>query len=267
MRPHVIYYFSGTGNSLKVALSIQKALGDCDVVAMSTTLAPELKAPQSVQSIGFVFPCYFGGVPHRVQEFVQDLTFPQNESPYVYAVITYGAVAASSLSQFDELLASKGVSLDYGATLKAFSNYVVLYDMSPKAAEKTAQTKIDLQPIISDIIQQKSIGIKRASRFAIAYNRMGSKEVLSEDRNFVVHDSCTSCGICEQVCLVQNISMAAGKPQWSGRCEQCLACLQWCPERSIDYGNKTNKRGRYTHPEITTKAFISYLKGAGISDT
>jgi Pyruvate/2-oxoacid:ferredoxin oxidoreductase delta subunit len=44
--------------------------------------------------------------------------------------------------------------------------------------------------------------------------------------------------------------MANGKPIWQHRCEQCFACLQWCPEESIQYGKKTQKKKRYHHPEI-----------------
>lgn len=257
MREHVIYYFSGTGNTLKAALTLQKALGNAEVISMGAK--PELLG--SLSSIGFVIPCYFGGVPRRVLDFIAKMDFSEQNSPYVYAVVTYGAVLGATIGQLDNALQTSGLHLDYAAPVKAFANYVAMYDMSEKVSQKTAQTKADLAPIVVDILEQKTSNIKKPSALVGAYNRIISKGVHTKDRNFVVQESCTSCGICEQVCPVQNIELVQGKPSWLGHCEQCMACVQWCPERAIDYGSKTRARGRYTNPEITVKMFIDYLNG------
>lgn len=263
MQEHVLYYFSGTGNSLRAALGIQKALGNCDVVSMGTVQNPKPRSLTKVTSIGFVFPSYFGGVPHRVKEFIAALDMSENTSSYVYAVVTYGAVVGSALGQLSGILQKKGVALSYGATLKAFANYVVLYDMSDKVAEKIAETKAALTPLIQDICNQTVTPVKKASVLTLAYNRMSSKEIAQRDKHFVVKDTCTQCGICELVCPVSNVRIEEGNPQWLGKCEQCMACIQWCPERAINYGDKTDNRGRYTNPEITSKMFIAYLNGLG----
>ncbi len=263
MRDHIVYFFSGTGNSLKVALSIQKAQGDCDVVSMGMSPVP----PGNAKSIGFVLPCYFGGVPSRVLDYITHMELPKQESPYVYAVVTYGAMIGSALGQLDKALHERGITLNYAAALKSFANYVVMYDMSDKVAEKTAESKADLQPVIADILEHKTIMVKRPSLLVGVYTHMAAKDIHIRDRNFVVHTTCNSCGVCEQVCPVRNIKMDAGKPHWLGHCEQCLACLQWCPQRAIDYGGKTRKRGRYTNPEITSKMFIDHLNNKDVSAT
>ena len=258
MREHVIYYFSGTGNSLKTAITVQKALGSCDVVSMG--IKPD--AIGSVSSIGFVFPCYFGGLPHRVAKCVEQMDFSGQESTYIYAIATYGAIAGTALGQLEKLLSNRGVTLNYAAPLKAFANYVVLYDMSENSSEKLAQTKADLQPIIADILEQKKMNVKGPSPVVNIYNRITSSGVETRDSNFIVHDTCNQCGICEKVCSVQNITLEEGKPHWLGHCEQCLACIHWCPMKAIDYGKKTQNRGRYTNPEITSKMFIDHLEGS-----
>ena len=38
---------------------------------------------------------------------------------------------------------------------------------------------------------------------------------------------------------------------------QCLACINYCPENSIQYGDKTQERGRYHNPEITVQDLIN----------
>jgi epoxyqueuosine reductase QueG len=37
---------------------------------------------------------------------------------------------------------------------------------------------------------------------------------------------------------------------WGGDCEQCMACIQWCPQQAINYADKTKTRKRYHHPKI-----------------
>ncbi|WP_226377679.1 hypothetical protein [Citrifermentans bremense] len=56
--------------------------------------------------------------------------------------------------------------------------------------------------------------------------------------------------MCERICPVSNVLLQAGKPVWHGNCEQCLACIQWCPAKCIQYGGKTKEYERYHHPEV-----------------
>ena len=75
-------------------------------------------------------------------------------------------------------------------------------------------------------------------------------QVPTMDRNFFADGRCNGCGICAKVCPSGNVSMVDGKPRWAGHCEQCLACLQWCPTKALQYGKKTERYQRYHHPEI-----------------
>jgi Fe-S-cluster-containing hydrogenase component 2 len=56
-----------------------------------------------------------------------------------------------------------------------------------------------------------------------------------------------------RVCPVGNIRLVDGRPKWQHRCEQCLACLQWCPEQALQFGKHTARRERYHHPQISVK--------------
>ncbi|MDP3105796.1 MAG: hypothetical protein Q8M95_14450 [Candidatus Methanoperedens sp.] len=49
---------------------------------------------------------------------------------------------------------------------------------------------------------------------------------------------------------MKNVEIKDGKPAWQNHCEQCLACLQWCPKKAIQYGKKTGGYERYHNPEI-----------------
>jgi flavodoxin len=63
---NIVFYFSGTGNSLKVAKAISKELENCEIVSMSGPF----DLTKTYDSVGFVYPTYFWGLPKRVIEFV-----------------------------------------------------------------------------------------------------------------------------------------------------------------------------------------------------
>ena len=99
--------------------------------------------------------------------------------------------------------------------------------------------------------------IRRASRKAVAGFANASagldfdKLIRLSDRSFEATDACTGCGLCEKVCPAGNIETAGGRPVWRHRCENCLACAHWCPERAIR-GGVINEY-YYRHPGLTLK--------------
>ena len=73
------------------------------------------------------------------------------------------------------------------------------------------------------------------------------------DRKFWVDDRCNHCGLCVNICPAQNIDMQNEKLIWHNHCEQCLACIQWCPQAALQYGKKTSAYTRYHNPEVKVK--------------
>ena len=265
MAQHMIFYFTGTGNSLKSALTIARKLqGSTNDTARVVCMGPDepFSFTGCCDTIGFVFPCHFGGVPWRVLEYVRALDLTGQESAYRYAVVTYGGgFAATSLGQLNAVLTEKGFPLDYGAMAQAFSTYVVLYKMSTKLNEKTTLLKTRLEQVIADILKRHSLPPKCMNAVAGMYNRFAtSNGVKNEDCHFAAGDACVSCGQCARVCPVGNITLEGDppRPRWHHRCTQCLACLQLCPREAIDFGAKTRGRGRYKHPEVTVPMLIAY---------
>ncbi|HSJ56090.1 MAG TPA: EFR1 family ferrodoxin [Anaerolineae bacterium] len=103
---------------------------------------------------------------------------------------------------------------------------------------------------------QKSAWLRAAGiREPVDLPWIESRQVM--DCAFHVDERCQGCGTCARVCPVRNIDMItyAGAehawPAWQGRCEQCFACLQWCPNEALQFGKKTAGRQRYHHPDVT----------------
>ncbi|MHB9029933.1 MAG: EFR1 family ferrodoxin, partial [Candidatus Latescibacterota bacterium] len=118
-----------------------------------------------------------------------------------------------------------------------------------------------IRRIARDVSQRKQIPAEKGPLwqnvlFSQLY-RMSVNHVAELDKNFHIDEKCTSCGVCARVCPARNITMTGGKPVWNHRCEQCLACIQWCPSEAIQYGKKTAAYQRYHNPEVTLKDIVA----------
>jgi flavodoxin len=92
---NIVFYFSGTGNCLKAAKDISKELNNCEIASMGKLY----NLAKKYDSIGFVYPAYFWGLPKKVIEFVENINLENNKQAYFYAVTTYGGSAGNALYQ------------------------------------------------------------------------------------------------------------------------------------------------------------------------
>jgi len=59
MSKNIIFYFFGTGNSLKAAKDIANAIEDCELISMRESRM----LSSTYEQIGLVYPIYIGGMP------------------------------------------------------------------------------------------------------------------------------------------------------------------------------------------------------------
>jgi flavodoxin len=110
----IIYYFTGTGNSLAAAKRIESGIGDCDLVPIASLQDTTGDVLPWADRVGIVCPVYFSGLPVMVAEFAGRLDLSGSE--YTFSVVTFGGSGASSaLRQLDDILKEKhGRGLDAG---------------------------------------------------------------------------------------------------------------------------------------------------------
>ncbi len=246
-----IYFFTGTGNSLKAAKTIAEALDDCELVPICKDTPLEM--PTGCERIGFVFPNYAGGLPKMVAEFIRTVELPD---AYLFAVATYGGFSGSVLARVEDLLKQKGQSLNYGASVRSYPNLVTAYPMIKGVGFFTKLANRKSKRLAKEIAakQQKPIPALQESAPKMYEGYMA--QIHDSDQNFYVNNDCISCGICSNVCPAKNITIDDGKPVFHHQCESCMACIQYCPKRAINDKDKTEKRGRYTNPDIGYQTII-----------
>lgn len=82
-----IYYFSATGNSLEITRKIAKELRDCEIKSMAAQIPSEPVGGPG-ESIGFIFPVFYNGLPRLVKQFVEKLDILPGT--YCFAMINSG---------------------------------------------------------------------------------------------------------------------------------------------------------------------------------
>ena len=76
-------------------------------------------------------------------------------------------------------------------------------------------------------------------------------------RGIMADENCIGCGICEQVCPMENIRIVEGKALIGDECATCLACFHWCPQEAIYMSKQEGieRRLKYHHPEVGLENF------------
>jgi ferredoxin/flavodoxin len=252
----IIYYFTGTGNSLAAAKKIAATTGQCELVPIALLQKTFGGIIPHAERVGIVCPVYFSGLPVMVDEFAQRLDLSCTE--YTFSLVTFGGSGGSSaLHQLDDILRKHGGrGLDAGFMVKMPGNYVLMY--SPPAGKRREKILAMADRQLGEIAGAVSRCEKRDLPssihanliHALMYPRFASR-VHTDDRKFSVSERCTSCGTCVAVCPADNIELVNKKPVWKHRCELCCGCIHLCPVQAIRAGAGTEKRQRYRNPGIT----------------
>ena len=255
-----IFYFSGTGNSLQVSKDIALQLQNTEILSI-----PKIINNNEIEivseCIGIVFPVYMFGLPLIVDDFIKKLKI--NKSTYVFAVSTCAGTSGNSLKQINDLMKIKDTKLNAGFVLKMPGNNIVMYGANSEQNQINAfkKEKIKVQQII-DIVKEKKDYQYEKSNIVMSnviapliYPKI--KEIRTKDRYFWTKENCTGCGVCQKICSVKNIDIANSKPRWKNNCEQCMACIQYCPNEAIEYGKRTIGRKRYRNPYISLRELIN----------
>ncbi|MFA6173505.1 MAG: EFR1 family ferrodoxin [Kiritimatiellales bacterium] len=252
----IIYWFSGTGNSLAAAKALAKSCGDAELIPMAKALR---NPPPAAERIGLVFPVYSFGPPALVARFVEKL----NASPdsYIFSVITYAGNQGGTLAILRRLLQKRGLDLAAGWGVKMPENYPPLGGAPAPEKQQAVNVEADEQiGKIAEELQQSPHGRYESSTMfwrilsRVAYP-LFKKNVPRADRFFRADEKCNGCCICAQVCPVNDVVMLDGRPTWLGHCEQCFACFHWCPQKAVQYG-RSAKQHRYHHPAVKLSDFL-----------
>lgn len=265
-----IYYFTGTGNSLRAAQVIAQKLGNTELISMRCN--PAIVPAIDSDMIGFVFPIYHWTLHQAACTFISNLQI--NPNAYVFAVSTLCRINGFAFEVLDQLLQKKGASLQYAKRIYSVANLCIVYPPFPSEKRVIPASERKLKTVASEIQSRKTNAYAKAGLLTRwVYPKLMPKYRAFQtelDRGFSVSDGCTSCGICTHVCPKNNITLLEGHPTFLHQCSCCMACVCYCPSKAIQYSYTPEqramldtvftrmmklpaKRKRYHHPYISAQ--------------
>ena len=243
----MIFYFTGTGNSLYAA---KKLAGEGEEI-VSIVEALRSKAFQYTlkegEALGFVFPVYFYTVSDPVLELVRKLTV--ENAGFVYAVIPCGASIGAAGGFLKSELKKRGLELQRVDALVVPDGALIFYDIDPpeKIEQQLEAATRELASIKQAIDRREGNRIKGspvAGRIGLA-----AYHACMSTKAFYADGKCIGCGKCTSICPAGAIEMVNGQPAWTkNKCLKCCGCINRCPVSAIQYGKRTVNRGRYVNP-------------------
>ena len=89
MSKTVLFYFTGTGNSLAVARRIAEDLEDSVIISMLKEDAHKY-ITDDTQNIGLIYPIYMNAIPKVVARFIEQIK--GITASYIFAIAIHGAL-------------------------------------------------------------------------------------------------------------------------------------------------------------------------------
>lgn len=254
----MIFYYSGTGNSLWVAKEIGK-YQDERLIDISLELQKNKEEYvyelEKKEKIGFVFPTYSWAPPQIVENFIKKVKFNGYKQNYLFSVYTCGTNSGCMSKYLDNMFKDKKMEIYYTEFIQMPENFITMFDLDStllrnKKLEDAQKKIVKINKQIADghlhVFDKEKYSIRDYFKTYIIKHLfyfffMGTTKFRADDR-------CNSCGLCVKVCPYNNITMHNGKPMWSQRCTKCMACICRCPKEAIQYGKRTKSKGRYYNP-------------------
>jgi len=259
-----IFYFTGSGNALDIARTIDSALGDTEVVPLAKRLDGYSGGDE--ERIGLVVPVYAWGPPRIVADFARRLN-PRPEQ-YVFSVATCGGTAGRTNLFLRRWLRANGSDLHAGfavrgevfAELPGMGEPLIMKLVRWLARNDMARDVTERMPEIVEIVAAKRRHDPETTNVPVdlissRVHGVALRSFKTADKGFAVGDTCTSCGTCVRVCPRENITLVEGRPAWHQNCEACYACLHWCPEDAITFNGEPPAEPKH-HPRVTLQDML-----------
>lgn len=227
----MVFFFTGTGNSMYAAKQLEDAAVSIPQVIHDTNLRFH------DERIGIVAPVYGHELPDMVNEFIRKAEF---DTEYLYCIATYGSGHSGAGVWMQSLFEKAGKKLNYANVILMPDNYLPGFDMDQ---EKRREGALDIEGQVArirdDIMQMKDYILPAGmmERFMHGQAVAMKHRVVTDQfiqNLYSITDSCVGCGVCTKVCPAGCFSVEDGLAhQDPTGCQMCMACIHACPQNAI----------------------------------
>ncbi len=232
-----ILYYSGTGNTKKVAGCFEDCMKDNDITVQTYSVVDQNASQvQDEDLVLIVYAVHGLNAPEAIYRWINNSHAVEGKRAAVVSVSGGGEVCPNTACRVGCIrrLERKGYLVFYETMVVMPSNWIVA---TPEAiAVKLLHVLPDkVEQIVAEIL----LGVKRRTRplwidrclaWICELEKIGTKQF---GKRIKCGDECNGCGLCSNNCPAGNIKMENGRPVFGKQCHMCLNCLYGCPRKAL----------------------------------
>ncbi len=236
----ILYVFSGTGNTLKVAALYKKYMNADVTVYRISEKSGKFPSPEEYDLVGVGYPIHAFSAPEPVINFCKKLPAVAYRRAFVFKTSGEGLHLNDGSSQkCIKILKKKG----YDVTLER--HVVMPYNMIYRHSDAMAKqmwiyAKALVKLSCNELESFKRENVKEPfykTFFIPPLNWIESKFAHLHGPMFKVDtNKCIDCGKCAGVCPENNIEKIDGKYKFGHKCVLCMGCSFGCPVDAVHVG-------------------------------
>jgi ferredoxin len=238
----IIYYFSGTGNTLLIVKKMEEVFRKLNIkISIVNILHAEAEQVSLDKTIGIAFPVACLSTYPLVWDFLNNL--PDGQGTEVFMVDTMAGFSGLVGGQVRRLLLNKNYS-PLGAKeiiMPTNLNYKEINEEKNSIViEKgTEQAKYFVHDLVYGISKWKALPVLPKLMNKLNMEDKAWSHLAKKIRFSIDNIKCIRCGLCFKACPVDNIEMEE-YPEYLDKCQFCLRCISFCPTEAIGIRNKEN---------------------------
>lgn len=279
----LLIYFSGTGNTEKIAKLYQAAF-ECEgaeVEMKSLPIAEEVDC-ESYDLVGFGYPIHGFNAPANVLRFAKSLSKCEEKKRAFIFKSSGEPVRMSDVSSLKLIKILKKRNFTVENEYQYCMPYNIIFRHSDEMAYRmwdTAQrvVPVDCREILGGSTRKvRKMFLGGFLAWIMRAEHWGGRLI---GRGYKVTNACVHCGKCAKNCPVQNIKITEkGKFKFGKECLICMRCSFSCPTNAIKIGllNGWKVNGAYSfeppeesaptkkdkHAKYCAKAYKRYFENA-----
>lgn len=232
-----LYYFSGTGNTERVALLLKEAFGPETEVYRLRYPFNDYPNPNDFALIGFGYPIHAFNAPEVMNRFAKGFPIAKKKMPYFIFKTSGEPLHLNDCSSRKMIhnLRKKGYSC-----VQEF-HYITPYNMVFRHSNPMAKKMWDYaKRMVSFNVKKVLSGAVETPHFRplqgwyIVPFRIEWPFAKTNGRYFKVdYSKCVHCKKCVNGCPMGNITIKDGKLVFANRCSLCMYCSFSCPRKAI----------------------------------
>ncbi len=239
----ILYTFSGTGNTTKVAQMIKTNFEtkgiECRLVEIGKL--ETLPQPPEGALVGIGFPIHAFNSPTPLMRAMRSLSESlDSQKCFIFKVsgepLKLNNAAAKGLKRLlkrknYETMGDYHFLMPYNIWFRysdALANHMYRYALG--------QSRLIVEELTNGANYTPKRAPLRAHAVATVLKIQKPAAKLNGRLYKVDREKCTLCGVCERGCPVANIEIKDGKVNFHKHCAMCMYCAMYCPEDAISIG-------------------------------